>query len=77
MDRLTLRWFSRDLNTRGALVTNTLSDSISDARSAESRVQRLQTLFDRAVQDERLYRDRPVLARRHAAAAHRQLSAEL
>ena len=28
MDQLTLRWFSRDLNTRGALVTNALSDSI-------------------------------------------------
>jgi trehalose 6-phosphate synthase len=54
MDQLTLRWFSRDLNARGALVTNALSDSISAAMS-ESRVQRLQTLFDRAVQDERLY----------------------
>ena len=26
MDRLTLRWFARDLNSRGSLVTNTLSD---------------------------------------------------
>ena len=54
MDQLTLRWFARDLNARGALVTNALSDSIAAAMS-ESRVQRLQTLFDRAVQDERLY----------------------
>ncbi|MEO6745888.1 MAG: trehalose-6-phosphate synthase [Caldimonas sp.] len=54
MDQLTLRWFSRDLNARGALVTNALSDSIS-AGMSESRLQRLQTLFDRAVQDERLY----------------------
>src|SRR5207247_136988 len=51
---IALRWFSRDLNARGALVTNALSDSISGAIS-ESRLQRLQTLFDRAVQDERLY----------------------
>ncbi len=53
MDQLTLRWFSRDLNLRGALVTNALSDSIAqdlpDAKNA-----RLQSLFNRAVQDERL-----------------------
>ena len=54
MDRLTLRWFARDLNMRGNLVTNTLSDSIADALS-DSRGARLQTLFDRAVQDERLF----------------------
>ena len=31
MDRLTLRWFSRDLTMRSELVTNALSDSIADA----------------------------------------------
>jgi trehalose-6-phosphate synthase len=54
MDRLTLRWFARDLNSRGNLVTNTLSDSIA-AALGDSRDARLQTLFDRAVQDERLF----------------------
>ena len=54
MDRLTLRWFARDLNMRGALVTNTLSDSIFDALS-DAKSARLQALFDRAVQDERLF----------------------
>ena len=54
MDELTLRWFARDLNARGALVTNALSDSISDALK-DKRGQRLQALFDRAVQDERLF----------------------
>ncbi len=54
MDRLTLRWFARDLNMRGSLVTNTLSDSIADALS-DAKGARLQTLFDRAVQDERLF----------------------
>ena len=29
MDQLTLRWFARDLNIRGLLVTTALSDSIS------------------------------------------------
>jgi alpha,alpha-trehalose-phosphate synthase [UDP-forming] len=53
MDQVTLRWFSRDLNSRGALVTNALSDSVALAM-AEDRPARLQALFARAVQDERL-----------------------
>jgi hypothetical protein len=32
MDQLTLRWFARDLNIRGLLVTTALSDSILEAR---------------------------------------------
>jgi trehalose-6-phosphate synthase len=54
MDRLTLRWFSRDLNIRDLLVTNTLSDTIVETL-AEGRSARLQTMFDRTVQDERLF----------------------
>ncbi|HWY73811.1 MAG TPA: trehalose-6-phosphate synthase [Burkholderiaceae bacterium] len=53
MDRLTLRWFSRDLDLRGSLLANALSDSIAQALE-ERRMAHLQTLFDRAVQDERL-----------------------
>jgi trehalose-6-phosphate synthase len=53
MDKLTLRWFSRDLDMRGALIANTLSDSIADALR-DPQKSRLQTLFDRSVQDERL-----------------------
>ena len=53
MDQVTLRWFSRDLNSRGTLVTNALSDSVALAM-AEERPARLQALFTRAVQDERL-----------------------
>jgi len=53
MDRLTLRWFSRDLDLRGTLLANALSDSIAEAL-AERRREHLQALFDRAVQDERL-----------------------
>jgi len=51
MDELTLRWFSRDLNMRGVLVTSALSDSISEALADENGP-RLQTLFDRALQDD-------------------------
>ncbi len=54
MDQVTLRWFSRDLNSRGMLVANALSDSITDAL-ASSRLARLRPLFDRAAQDERLF----------------------
>jgi alpha,alpha-trehalose-phosphate synthase [UDP-forming] len=53
MDRMTLRWFSRDLNLRGALVADALSESI--ARSLQSDdTPGLVLLFDRAVRDERL-----------------------
>ena len=53
MDRLTLRWFARDLDSRGALVANALSESVADALH-ESRGRKLQALFDRALQDQRL-----------------------
>ncbi|MDQ6681499.1 MAG: trehalose-6-phosphate synthase [Pseudomonadota bacterium] len=54
MDRLTLRWFSRDLSMRGELVTNALSESVADAMQDPGGA-RLQTLFARAVKDERLF----------------------
>jgi len=53
LDQLTWRWFMRDLNMRGALIAVTLSDAINDAMS-DRRGARLQALFDRATQDERL-----------------------
>ena len=53
MDRLTVRWFARDLNMRGTLMANTMSDSVADALQ-DAKGRRLQALFNRAVQDERL-----------------------
>ncbi|MFZ2650448.1 MAG: trehalose-6-phosphate synthase [Burkholderiaceae bacterium] len=53
MDQLTLRWFARDLNIRGALVANALSDSIAEAIE-KKRLARLLAVFERAAQDERL-----------------------
>ena len=53
MDSLTLRWFARDLNSRGVLVASTLSESIADSLQ-DPRGRKLQALFDRSVQDERL-----------------------
>ena len=53
LDQVTLRWFSRDLNGRGVLVANALSDSVADA-VFNDRLYRLAPIFDRAAQDERL-----------------------
>ncbi|MBN8510387.1 MAG: trehalose-6-phosphate synthase, partial [Burkholderiales bacterium] len=54
LDQVTLRWFGRDLNARGVLVANALSDSVAEALAA-GRTPRLKALFERAAQDERLY----------------------
>ncbi len=53
LDQITLRWFGRDLSSRGVLVANALSDSVADALQS-GRVDRLQPLFERAAQGERL-----------------------
>jgi len=53
MDRLTLRWFARDLNTRGEFIANTLSEPLAEAIAAHND-RRVQTLIDRAIQDERM-----------------------
>lgn len=55
MERVTLLRFSRDLNPRGALAADALSDSITRALEAVPQAaQPLRNLFDRAVRDERL-----------------------
>jgi alpha,alpha-trehalose-phosphate synthase [UDP-forming] len=53
MDRLTLRWFSRDSDLRGTVVTGALTNEIARALADPDDVH-LQTLFSRAAQDERL-----------------------
>lgn len=54
LDKVTLRWFARDLNSRGVLVANALSDSVTQALEA-GRPRRLLPLFERSVQGERLF----------------------
>lgn len=54
LDRLTWRWFARDLNIRGELVASTLAESISDG-PVDARGQRLRNLFERTIKDERLF----------------------
>lgn len=53
MDQLTLRWFARDLNIRGQLVTNALAESIVDAQN-DGKSWRMQSMFEAAARDERL-----------------------
>jgi len=53
MDRLTLGWFGRDLDRRGAHVADALADSITQAL-ADAKDARLQALFDDTAQAERL-----------------------
>jgi alpha,alpha-trehalose-phosphate synthase [UDP-forming] len=54
VDGVTLRWFARDLDSRGAVVANALSDSVVEAMRA-NRPRQLEKLFERALQDERLF----------------------
>jgi trehalose 6-phosphate synthase len=54
MDQMTLRWFGRDLNARGVLVANALSDSVGESLQGD-RTDRLRRLFERTIQDERLF----------------------
>jgi trehalose-6-phosphate synthase len=53
LDQVTLRWFSRDLSSRGMLLANALSESVA-AALADGRPDRLNSLFRKAVEDERL-----------------------
>ena len=54
MDEVTLRWFSRDLSSRGLLLATALSDSLA-AALAEGRSERLLPLLQRTARDERLF----------------------
>ncbi|MBP7659439.1 MAG: trehalose-6-phosphate synthase [Burkholderiaceae bacterium] len=79
LDQMTLRWFSRDLNIRGVLVTNALAELITQA-DIDGNTARLDSLFSRAVNDERLLAIALCSADghliRHSAAYPQQLGCE-
>ncbi len=54
MDNFTLRWFVRDLDIRSQLLASTLQEPLLDYLPQKS-AKRINQLFDRAIQDERLY----------------------
>jgi alpha,alpha-trehalose-phosphate synthase [UDP-forming] len=53
IDRMTLRWFVRDVNLRDALIANSMADSIDDALSVHD-LDRIRASFERVIHDERL-----------------------
>src|SRR3954468_3533109 len=53
VDRLMLRWFSRDLEVRANLIANTVEDPLQDLIKTGNR-RRIQQFFTRITQDERL-----------------------
>ncbi|HEX7635636.1 MAG TPA: trehalose-6-phosphate synthase [Noviherbaspirillum sp.] len=54
MDSLTLRWFVRDLDIRSQLLASALQDPLMEYVPQKSK-KKIMQLFDRAIQDERLY----------------------
>ncbi len=52
-DKLSVRWFTRDLELRGSLITRTIHDSLAEAVQKKDN-KKIQSLFARVVQDERL-----------------------
>src|SRR6266567_47133 len=54
VDRLTLRWWVSDLDTRSQLIANTMQDQLPDLVEQGSAA-KINSLFARAIQDERLY----------------------
>lgn len=54
VDRLTLRWWVTDLDTRSQLIANTIQDQLADL-VAQGAAPKINALFMRAIQDERLY----------------------
>ena len=54
VDRLTLRWWVSDLDTRSRLIANTMSEQLGDL-VGQGATAKINSLFMRALQDERLY----------------------
>jgi trehalose 6-phosphate synthase len=54
VDRLTLRWWVSDLDTRSQLIANSMSEQLGDLVS-QGASGKINLLFMRALQDERLY----------------------
>lgn len=54
MERLTLRWFVRDLDIRSKLISSTLQEPLSEFLEQGNRI-KVNALFANAIKDERLY----------------------
>lgn len=54
VDSLTFKWFTRDMDIRTKLISSTMQDSLVTMLESPSNT-KIQQLFNRAIQDERLY----------------------
>lgn len=54
VDRLTVRWFIKDLDVRATLVANTIQEPLHDQLSTESKSKTI-AFFNRIAQDERIF----------------------
>ena len=54
VDRLTLRWFTRDLDLRASLIANTIEGPLAEFISTNDP-RAVRRFFDRVARDERLY----------------------
>ena len=54
VDKLTLHWFTRDLDIRSQLIANTMQESLGEFLEQKNTV-RINSLMRRAVQDDRLF----------------------
>jgi len=54
VDKLTLRWFVRDLDSRSSLIANTIQERLEEQLGTDKRV-KIVELFDRIAQNERLH----------------------
>ncbi len=55
VDKLTLHWFTRDLDIRSQLITNTMQEPLGEFL-AQGNTYRINSLMRRAIQDERIIR---------------------
>jgi trehalose 6-phosphate synthase/phosphatase len=56
VDRLTLQWFVRDLDTRGALIARTAQEPLAELVSEpQEAAEKVLSYFERIIQDQRIY----------------------
>src|SRR3989338_5104606 len=76
VDRLTLRWFVRDLDVRATLIVNTIQEPLQEQLAARKQA-KIAEFFNRITQDERLYAVGYCASPTGTALASRSLPAEL
>jgi trehalose 6-phosphate synthase len=76
VDKLTLRWFVRDMDIRAELIANTMHDPLVEQLQAGSRT-KVANYFARVAQDERLYAIGYCANAQSAPLASRSLPAEI